>query len=233
MWGQGMLHTAKAAQPFSFLKNLSDSEWHDLQSIGYENAYKKHTYVFRANDLNNVLYFLIEGRVKITRLSPQGRELIQWFCMPGEIFGLSQDTATQHRGLFAQAITHARLLCIQKAEFEQFLLANPRIALLIIKQLSTRLHTLGDMLMNVANDDAHGRFIKLLQRLSDQYGQQLDDGIHIDLYLTHQELADMIGVCRQTISSMIGQLKRQGIINTTRKGIHIPSLLALKQLPTH
>lgn len=217
-------------KPFSFIKLLQAKEWHSLQTIAHTNKYKKNAYVFRANELNDALYVLLEGRVKITRLSPQGRELIQWFCLPGEIFGLSENNHGPHRGLYAQAITDTRLLCIQKVDFDQYLLSHPRIALLIIKQLASRLSTLGDLLLNMTSEDAHVRFIKLLQRLREFYGSEDQRGVHIDIYLTHQEMADMIGVCRQTVSSMIGQLKRRGIIDTDRSGIYIQSPAKLQTL---
>jgi len=216
--------------PFSFLNKLQAEEWQALQQISHPHIYKKNAYIFRADELNDSLYVLLDGRIKITRLSPQGRELIQWFCLPGEIFGLSGGNQSPQRALYAQAITDAKLLCIQKHEFDQFLLEQPRIALFIIKQLASRLRTLGDMLLNVTSDDAQLRFIKLLQRLGALYGRNSNDEVYIDIYLTHQEMADMIGVCRQTVSSMIGRLKKQGVIDTTRSGICIQSPTELQQL---
>lgn len=213
--------------PFSFLHKLQDKEWQALQRIAHPNFYKKNSYIFRAGELNDSLYVLLDGRIKITRLSQHGRELIQWFCLPGEIFGLSEDIHSQHRGLYAQALTNTKILCIQKTDFEEYLLTQPRVSLLIIKQLASRLRTLGDMLLNITSDEAQVRFNKLLQRLSKFYGRECKDGIYVDIYLTHQEMADMIGVCRQTVSSMIGQMKQQGILTINRKGILIMSPDAL------
>lgn len=216
--------------PFSFLNKLQLPERQNLNEIGHSNTFKKNTYIFRADDLNDSLYILLDGRIKITRLSQHGRELIQWFCLPGEIFGLSEDNQSHQRGLYAQAITDTKLLCIQKSDFDQFLLQNPSTALFIIKQLASRLRSVGDMLSNVTSDGAHVRFIKLLQRLSEFYGRNKNNEVYIDIYLTHQEMADMIGVCRQTVSSMVGVLKKQGIINMTRAGICIQSPLELQRM---
>jgi len=216
--------------PLGFLNKLKHTEWQRLQQVGHSNSFKKNSYIFRADDLNDSIYILLNGRIKITRLSQQGRELIQWFCLPGEIFGLSEDRKNHQRGLYAQAITEVKLLCIQKDDFNQFILQHPETGLLIIKQLASRLRSVGDMLSNVTSDGAHVRIIKLLQRLSESYGRTTDSKIYIDIYLTHQEMADMIGVCRQTVSSMVGVLKKQGIINTTRTGIFIQSPVVLQQL---
>ncbi|MDH5409518.1 MAG: Crp/Fnr family transcriptional regulator [Gammaproteobacteria bacterium] len=216
--------------PFSFINKLEPAEWHALQGIGHRDIYKKGSYIFRANELNDSLYVLLDGRIKITRLSQHGRELIQWFCLPGEIFGLSVDDNSRQRGLYATAISDAKLLCIPKCDFDQYILQHPRIALLIIKQLASRLRTLGDTLLNITSDGAHIRFIKLLQRLSKFYGREHGGEVYIDLYLTHQEMADMIGVCRQTVSSMIGRMKKHGIIASTRDGICIQSPVEFQQL---
>lgn len=216
--------------PLSFLSKLNKDEWQALQKIAHSNSYKKRTYVFRAEEFNDSLYILLEGRIKIMRLSQQGRELIQWFCLPGEIFGLSVESHSHQRGLYAQAITDSTILSVQKNDIEKYILEHPRVALLIVTQLASRLRTLGDMLLNITSDGAHVRFIKLLQRLSEFYGRNTNNEVYIDIYLTHQEMADMIGVCRQTVSSMIGQLKKNGVIATTREGICIQSPVELQQI---
>jgi CRP/FNR family cyclic AMP-dependent transcriptional regulator len=220
--------------PFSFLNKLTCLEQQSLRKIAHLSLINKNSYIFRADDINDVHFVLLAGRVKILRLSHRGREYIQWFCLPGEIFGLSEDGCNLQRGLYAQAVSELRLLSIQKQDFEKFLFNNPRIALLVIKQVTTRLRTLGDMLLSMSSEDVHDRFSKLLQRLCESYGRNTQEGIHIELNLTHQEMADMIGVCRQTVTSMISSLKQRGIINSNRSGIYVqqPQELGFsKQVP--
>lgn len=208
--------------PFSFSDNLDPLEWQALENIAHVHDINKGDYIFRANELNNSIYILLEGRVKITRLSKHGRELIQWFCIPGEIFGLAQENNGQ-RGLYAYALSQVKLLSIQTHHFNQYLLRMPRVSVLIVQQLVSRLRIVGDLLLNITSEDAHVRFVTLLKRLSEKHGRNKEEGIYIDIYLTHQEMADMIGVCRQTISSMISKLKRRGIISSDRKGLYIKS----------
>ena len=208
---------------YNFANKLSPGEWQSLLDISHTQIIHKSDYVFRANEINDASYVLLEGRIKIKRLTTQGRELIQWFCLPGEIFGLAEDRSSHYRGLYAQALTNSKLLCTQKDMFQQYLIQNPHISLIIVEQLASRLRALGDMLLNMSSEDAHTRFTRLLQRLMEFSGKDTAQGIYIDMYLSHQELADMIGVCRQTVSSMISGLKQQGIIETNRNGIYIKS----------
>ena len=223
------MQTQKSFPPPSFMGKLSPGEQAGLHSIAREHRYAKGNYIFQANQPNDTVYILLNGRVKIIRLATGGKELIQWFCMPGEIFGLSEDDETPYRGLYAQTLSKSDLLRIPKQDFDQLLLDHPRLALVIVKQLASRLRTLGNILLYLTSDDAQSRFVKLIRRLSACYGRHEGKAVYIDVHLTHQEMADMIGVCRQTVSSMLGEYKRAGILTSDRKGIHIQKPDSLDQ----
>ncbi|WP_455209354.1 Crp/Fnr family transcriptional regulator [Kaarinaea lacus] len=215
---------------FGFLQKLSREERHAIEAIATRLSYKKKEYIFQANLTNNTIYVLTEGRIKLSRLSALGQECIQWFCFPGEVFGLSENTYEHDSGLYAQALVPSSVWAISKLEFNQLLLKKPRVALVIVDQLSSRVRTLGDMLLHVTCDNAYNRLVNLLQRLAEMYGNLSHSEIHIDMHLTHQEIADMIGVCRQTVSSMMADLKRSGIVSANRQRISIKSLTSLNRL---
>ncbi len=208
---------------FGFLQKLNRDEIHSLEAISTRLNFRKKEYIFQANLTNNTIYVLIDGRVKLTRLSATGQECIQGFCFPGEIFGLSENTYDHDSGLYAQALTATSLWSFSKAEFKRLLMQKPGMAIVVVDQLSCRIRNLGDMLLHVTCDNAYDRLVNLLQRLADMYGVEVRDGIYIDMQLTHQEIADMIGVCRQTVSSMMAELKRSGIVVASRRGISIKS----------
>lgn len=209
---------------FAFLPLLPLETRHSLEAIASQISFQRHEYIFQANFSNDTIYMLVEGRVKLSRLSDQGQECIQWFCFPGEFFGFSENTYKQDSGLYAQALQPSTLLTIAKPEFDQLLLKTPSLALLVIDQLSRRVRTLGDMLLHITCGSAQDRLINLLQRLADIYGKPGDKVISIDLHLTHQEIADMIGVCRQTVSSLMSNLKKDGVVSSNRQGIVIHNL---------
>jgi CRP/FNR family cyclic AMP-dependent transcriptional regulator len=215
---------------FGFLQKLSREDQQSLEAIATRLSYKKKEYLFQANLTNNTIYVLTDGRVKLSRLSAQGQECIQWFCFPGEIFGLSENTYDYDSGLYAQALIPSTVWAISKQEFNQLLLKKPRIALVIVDQLSSRVRTLGDMLLHVSCDSAQQRLVSLLQRLAEIYGDSTSNEVFIDMQITHQEIADMIGVCRQTVSSLMAGLKRSGIISANRQGISIKCVMGLSRL---
>ena len=216
---------------FGFLQKLNRDEIHSLESIATRVSFKKKEYIFQAKVTNRTIYILTEGRVKLSRLSAMGQECIQWFCFPGEVFGLSENTYAQDSGLYAQALIPSNVWAFSKSEFNQLLLKQPRMAILIVDQLSSRVRNLGDMLLHVSCENAEERLLNLFQRLADMYGNTSNGVIHIDMHLTHQEIADMIGVCRQTASSLMAKLKKSGTVTTgSRHGIVIKNHDALLQL---
>lgn len=211
-----------------FLHQLDQHDLLELKKIANTRNYKKNSFVFQAAQTNNTIYIVEKGRVKLFRISEIGREFIQWIFTNGDIFGLSQNRKPEHN-LYAQALSECTVLSIKRKDFNRFITDKPYLALPLLELLSSRISTLGDTLLNVTSDDARIRFEKLLRMLAQNYGQALENEIYIDVKLTHQEMADMIGLCRQSISTLINRFKRQGIITTSKQGITIklPDLLGL------
>lgn len=208
-------------------ERVPHSAWQSLETIAARVNIKQRDYIFQANFSNNTVYLLLEGRVKLSRLSDQGQECIQWFCFPGELFGFSEYTYNHDSGLYAQALTPVVLLQLSRQDFEQLVKAAPELGLIAIEQLSRRVRTLGDMLLHIASGNAQDRLINLLQRLSEIYGRPAEQKVNIDIHLTHQEIADMIGVCRQTVSTLMASMKKNGLISSNRQGIVIHNLAHL------
>ena len=223
-----MMHADDA--PVNFLASLDTAQRRAVEAIATRLQFQKKDYIFQANLTNNTIYILLNGRVKLFRLSASGHECIQWFCFPGEIFGLSENAYDYGNGLYAQSVAPTEVYALQKSNFNQLLAAMPSLALRVVEQLTLRVRTLGDMLLHIACDDAYARLVSLLQRLASMYGIRSNNEIVIDIQVTHQDIADMIGVCRQTVSTMIAQLKRQGIISCNRRNIVVRQPESLARL---
>ena len=206
--------------PCSFVDQLQQKELLHLLEKSNEHQFTKGEYIFQGENSEHAIYILLNGRIKISRISHLGNELIQWFCLPGDIFGIAGENQLSNN-VYARALTECHVIKIKKHAFDQLLLTEPGISLLVIEKLSSRIHALGDMVLYMASDNANTRFIKLLQHMSDNYGKRFLDNVYIDIPITHQDLADMIGSCRQTVSGIISGLKRDGVLNINRRGINI------------
>lgn len=206
-----------------FFSHLSTDNREKLIALGEEQLYKKNEIIFQAGSPGNYVYFLRDGRAKIYQLSESGKEIIQWFCFPGEMFGLAEVSRGGTRDVYARACSPVKVIKVEQHRFKEFLAQDNDAALLTIDLLSCRLRTLGDMLMYIASDDVMTRLIKLLSRLSAKYGKHEGDLILLSIPLTHQEIADMISASRQTVSTAINKLKRDGVITTYKHYIQIKS----------
>jgi len=193
-------------------------------------TFKKGDYVFQAGTKKRNFYLLINGRVKLYRVSDLGKEVTQWFCFPGEAFGLSELQSSNQKTIYAQCSENSEVLSIPLNQFSRFLKHSPDIALQIIEQLSVRLKIAGDTLLNITSDDVRTRLIKLLARLNMRFGVKHKNGNLINITLTHKEIADMIGACRQSVTTALGELKDEGYIQILNHQFLIPEIKNLETL---
>ena len=219
---------SNAPAPTDFMQHLDAQELAALDALGRREAYARNAFVFSAGGRGRNVYFLRSGRVKIYQPSASGREVILWFCLPGEIFGLAEVARGGGRSVSALACEPCEVLSVPEEHFRSFVEARPRIALLSMQVLSSRLRLLGDMHANVVSDDVDTRIAKLILRLAARHGVRHGSELRLALPLTHQEIADMVGTRRQTVTSCLGQMKRRGVlaIDNHRLVIESEELLA-------
>ena len=196
------------AAPAGLFHGLSEAQRQSLLGIGKRYLVPKAGFIFHAGAPCDYVYMIVSGRAKIYEMSPQGKEVIMWFCFAGELFGLTDVWAGGGRRVYARACCEVDLLRVERASFLRYLTAHPELSLQVIEILSQRMRLLGDMLLNLTTTDAPSRLAKLLSRLFQVYGQSRAGAVYIDMPLTHQEMADMIGCCRQTVTTTLGNLKR-------------------------
>ena len=209
------------ASPSDFIAHLSGPDRDALLALGHASRVARGAEVFRAGSPGEHVYLLEDGRVKIFHHSAGGREVIQWFCFPGEIFGVAEVSRIGPRGVCAQACTDSSVIAVDNGAFRAYLRERPDTALLVIDVLASRLRVLGDMLIDLSADDVRGRLVKLLTRLGARYGKRRGGQLVLDIPLTHQEIADMIGTSRQTATTELGRLRREGVLRIENHCIHI------------
>jgi CRP/FNR family transcriptional regulator len=219
--------------PSNFLAQLGADDFAGLLAIATVQHYGKGDFVFSSGAPGSNVYFLRSGKVKIHQLSPLGREVILWFCFAGEIFGLAEVARGGGRVVNAQACEASEVLAVAQDKFKDFLDHHPRIAMLSMQVLSSRLRVLGDMFVNLVADDVNTRIAKLILRLSARYGTRVGKEVFLNIPLTHQEIADMVGTSRQTVTSALSALKRRGVLSIDSHRIHIESEELLNELTQH
>jgi len=208
-------------RPYDFLSDINNIAERELFEVGFIGDLQKEQLIFNAGSPGEYVYILLDGRIKIYELTPEGKEVILWFCFPGELFGLAEIVTGGQRSVAAQACSDVRFLKIKHSDFTQFIQRYPEVSLRVIELLSCRLRELGDVVNNLVADDVTSRVVKLLTRLGVRYGVGEGKSVRLDIYLTHQEMADMIGMTRQTVTTVLNTLKRKELLQIRNKTIYI------------
>lgn len=220
----------KVAPMMDFFSRLPEADRADLLSCATRRELKKGELIFQVGDPTTHVYILESGRAKVYHPSPGGKEVLLWFCFPWELFGLAEIGHGECRQATAQVCERSTLISIPSVEFQGFVRTHPAAALLVIDLLSLRVRGLGNTLQELVASDVTARVVMLLSRLSASYGKAAEGGICLDLAVTQQELADMVGATRQTVSSTLSMLKRSGAIHFKNRRICITSEALLTKL---
>ena len=195
------------------MAELSAEEKSFLFHKAYKKKYRRDTVIHAPGNKGNVVNYVVSGRVKIYNLSACGKEIIFRFCNPNSFFGIAEIFGGQSREVFAEAVENTEVLCIGKENFEELIAGNPRIALSVMKMLSNRIRQAHKSIQDFAICDARARVAQLLIKLSQMNGSSDNHGtVTILNKFTHQEMANMIGTRRQTVTEIINDFKRKGFI---------------------
>jgi CRP/FNR family transcriptional regulator, cyclic AMP receptor protein len=196
-----------------FIARLAPADRADLLQLATRRALTRGELIFKAGSAGDYVYFLESGRVKIYHLSPSGKEILLWFCFPGEIFGLAEVCHGGGRQVYAETCEPSQVLGVRQDDFQKFLATHPPAALLVNDVLACRLRNLGNIIQSLVASDVNERVAQLLVRLAATHGQKTQNGdIALDIRLTHQEMANMIGTTRQSVTSALNLLRRQGVL---------------------
>ncbi len=209
------------ASAFDFLAQLPGADRAEFESRGRRERYARGEFVFRTGEPSECAYLLLDGRIKIFQMTAPGREAILWFCLPGELFGLAEMVGGGGRPINAQACEACDVLSVRRQEFQALVETHPRIALLSMQMLASRLRALGETFANLVADDADTRIAKLILRLAAVHGERHGRDVRLGLPLTHQEIANMAGTSRQTATQVMNDLKRRGLLGIDGHRIRI------------
>lgn len=195
----------------SFLDLLSVEDRTALLERCTRRVLARRQLLFSRGEQRANVFILRTGRVKLVRQTHSGNEVITSLCGPGELVGFSGLSRASTRMASAQVVEAGEAFVLEDREFRQALAACPGIAIAVIESLRWRMEAVADSLTDVVSEDVPNRILRLLHRLAQGQGQQRTDGEWaLDLRLTHQELANMIGARRQTVTTAINDLHRDG-----------------------
>ena len=195
---------------FNLFRNLDNESMEELKRITSMQNISKNQPIYFPHEPSKSIYFLKKGRVKLTRMSPDGKEMILGLINKGEVFGEMSYLDEDERKEFATTLDEVLVCAINKDDFKQFVDHNPELNLRLTK-------------------DAGQRVISFLLRLADENGKQIGDEIFVKPFLKHQDIAELTACSRQTVNSVLTDLREKGVINFDRKKLIIQNKEELKK----
>ncbi len=210
-----------------FLGQLAVSDREGLLRLAKRRSFRRGEFVFRVGERKRGVYVLLSGRLKFFRLTPEGREVILWFCFPGEIFGLAEVPSSSGRRVNVQACADAETAVIPDVTFNRYLDTNAAAARMCRRTMAARMGMLTNTLVNLVANSASVRVAKLILHLGLHHGQREGSAIDLGMPLSHQEIGNMAGVNRQTATRVLGDLSRRGIVRIARRRVRIENETAL------
>lgn len=158
------------------------------------------------------LYVVYSGRVKVVMYGPQAREVTLAILRPGEVFGELAMLDGAPRSATVVAMTDAQLLALPREDFMRHLQRNPQTALNLLGELARRLRRADETIVGLALQDVEVRLVRTLARLAhEEGGVRSEDGLVLRRRPTQQELANMVGSSRETVSRTLAAMARQGL----------------------
>jgi CRP/FNR family transcriptional regulator, cyclic AMP receptor protein len=217
---------------YDLWRHISDEEYEELNFVHNFIEAKKGGYIYFEAFNHNKLYFIKQGYIKIGFIDESGNEVIKEIIQQGELFGQFTLEKNNLNGEFAQAYKADVSLCAFNIEdFEKLLIRKPEIALKYTKQVGNKLRTIQNRLVNLLNKDVKTRLLNFFWQLVQlNITAETPGGVCIPNYLTHEDIAHLIGSSRQTVTTMINELAAEGVFTYNRQQICFPDVKMIQKL---
>jgi CRP-like cAMP-binding protein len=180
---------------------------------------------YMPEESGEVLFLLKKGRVQLYRIATNGKKLVMATLGPGAIFGEMSLVGQGMHNTFAESVDECVLCVMSRSDVERLVQEKPEVAFRFVEALGTRLTQLEARLEDIAFKSIPARLAALLLKLSqEQGGRQTVTGY------THQDLSEMLGTYRETVTQTLNDLKAQGLVDIARKQVVLMNMARLQRL---
>ncbi|MBL4577904.1 MAG: Crp/Fnr family transcriptional regulator [Flavobacteriales bacterium] len=214
---------------FNLFNGMPTSEIEKVAKMASMKMPGKDQHIYFPEDPSTTIYFLKKGKVKISSISESGRENIKSILNPGELFG---ELALSDEGVrtdSAIAMDDNVMICaISLEDMKGMMRANPKLGLRITKIIGFRLRKMERRLEGLIFKDARTRIVDFLKELAEENGEQVGTEIMVKHHLTHQDIANLTASSRQTVTTVLNELRSKNLIYFERKKFLIRNLEKLE-----
>jgi CRP-like cAMP-binding protein len=211
-----------------FLAGLSEEDLRWLTDRLHRRKYSRGDIIFQKDEPGHSLFIIESGSVRIYMPGTQGADLTLAVMVPGDFFGDLSLLDDRPRSASAVAAGDAVLLSLERSDFSSLLRARPDAALAVLATIARRLRDTDQTASDLAFLDVQGRLARKLLDLGEANGTQRDDGVVLPSGITQEDLANMIGVTRESVNRNLSVFRRLGLIAREGRKIIIRDPIGLR-----
>lgn len=209
---------------------LDDDELEKIRKLCVTQHYVKDRIILIEEEAGNTLFLIQKGRVKVSRISDDGREVILSILEPGDFFGELSLIDGKARSASVTAIEDSEVLILRRGDFLGLLADYPQISISLMKELAGRIRKSDTQIKSLSLQDAMGRVASTLIMLAEDHGRTRKNEVVIPKIPLQQDLANMAGTSRETISRVFRYLEDEQLIARTGRKITIPDFNRFKKM---
>ncbi len=191
---------------------LSSEEMGEVQRIIVQREYKKGEFIIHPLKVMQCLFIINKGKVKVIRPNSDGKEQILYVLTVGDFFGEQALFGQMSKDIIVEALEDSGICTISKAQFQALLQQMPQIALKMIEVMSSRLTKMEELVESLGINSVDKRVFDLIEEYSLKFGRKTEQGILIQLPLSREEMANHLGITRETISRKLAKYQDEGKI---------------------
>jgi len=192
--------------------DLDDVTIQKIGSVGFSKKYSKDETIFREDDPGSAMFVILTGKVKVVRTSNDGREVILTILSQYDFFGEMALLDGLSRSASVIATEESELFIIQREEFLNLLKLHPEISINLLQELTQRLRAADLKIKSLSLKDAEGKVATVLLQLAEEIGKIKHGVVEIDKLPLQQDLANMAGTSRETISRTLHSFAKKGYV---------------------
>jgi CRP/FNR family transcriptional regulator, cyclic AMP receptor protein len=203
---------------------LNPDELRRLESVSRIKKVRRGDTIYLPADSADGVLLVVSGRIKICHITNDGKQSILVFVEPGEIFGELSLIDPTIRQEYSEAVESTQLVLVPREELQRAMRLHPELTMGITKLIGMRRRRVERRLRNLLFHSNRERLVHLLLELVEQYGRRVEDGFELSIKLSHQEMANIIGSTRETVTVVLGELQKENLIQIARRRVKILDL---------
>lgn len=200
-----------------------------VAALARERVMPKKEIIYTPEDKNEAMFILKKGRVRIFKLSAEGKMITLAILKDRDIFGAMSLIKGGVSKAYAETLDDSYICAIRQEDFHNLIKEMPEIALGLIEKINQNLKEAEGRIEDLVFRDVPGRIASVLLKLAEQFGKDSPAGTQISFKITHQELADMVGTTRETATVILNELREDKVLKIEDKYITVIDKKALKE----